>query len=282
MEHRDRASGWKHAKLSGHSNESLVKKLLDTDKAYLQSLLNRMGYGNEVVVETSIGGLYETNVPSVIGNKTKSKTDLKIKCQSGREINVSIKKSLGGQVYFVRAGLFIEVFEKQFRKKIPSNVVRAIELVWAAAEDAPDIIEDYANKNDKKTFNLQVKHKSLNATTLKNYNSDLYNALLRWFKDNAYELAKISFTMGAVRDKNEWPEFVWYKNCLGENDIDEIFYIDDICNAVCKFANTETFYGTKNGGTTIKLPFGFVQWHQAKMQFHHNFDKVSGLLKEEL
>ena len=107
MEHRDRAGGWKHAKLSGHSNEALVKTLLDTDKVYLQSLLKRMGYDNEVVVETSIGGLHETNVPSVIGNKTKSKTDLKIKCQSGREINVSIKKSLGGQVYFVRAGLFI-------------------------------------------------------------------------------------------------------------------------------------------------------------------------------
>lgn len=282
MEHRDRASGWKHAKLSGHSNESLVKNLLDTDKVYLQSLLDRMGYGKEIVVETSIGGLHETNVPSVIGRKTKSKTDLKIKCQSGREINVSIKKSLGGQVYFVRAGLFIDVFEKQFGKKIPNDVVRAIELFWAAAEDAPKIIEDYADKNDKKSYNLQVRHKSLNATTLKNYDSYLYNALLKWFRDNAYELAKISFTMGAARDKSEWSEFVWYINLLGENDVDEIFHIDDICNAVCKVADTETFYGSSNGGTTIQLPFGFVQWHQAQLQFHHNFDKVSSLLKEGL
>ena len=69
MECRDRAGGWKHAKLSGHSNESLIKKLLDTDKVYLQSLLERMGYDNEIVVETSIGGLHETNVPSVVGIK---------------------------------------------------------------------------------------------------------------------------------------------------------------------------------------------------------------------
>ena len=32
MEHRDRASGWKHAKRSGHKNEDLIKELLDTDK----------------------------------------------------------------------------------------------------------------------------------------------------------------------------------------------------------------------------------------------------------
>lgn len=69
MECRDRAGGWKHAKLSGRSNESLIKKLLDTDKVYLQSLLERMGYDNEIVVETSIGGLHETNVPSVVGIK---------------------------------------------------------------------------------------------------------------------------------------------------------------------------------------------------------------------
>ncbi|MBQ6893863.1 MAG: hypothetical protein IJN40_00030, partial [Clostridia bacterium] len=165
MEHRDRAGGWKHAKLSGHSNESLVKNMLDTDKVYLNSLLNRMGYGNEVVVEISIGGLHETNVPSVIGNKTKSKTDLKIKCESGREINISIKKSLGGQVYFVRAGLFIEAFEKQFGKKIPNDVVRAIELFWAAADDAIEIIEKYADNNDKQSYTLQMRHRSLNATT---------------------------------------------------------------------------------------------------------------------
>ena len=31
MDHRDRATGWQHAKLSGHKNEDLVKKLLDSD-----------------------------------------------------------------------------------------------------------------------------------------------------------------------------------------------------------------------------------------------------------
>ena len=60
----------------------------------------------------------------------------------------------------------------------------------------------------------------MNATTLKAYDEHLYNVLLDWFTDNAYELTKLSFSMGAVRDSREWSDFVWYINLLGENDTD--------------------------------------------------------------
>ena len=40
MEHRDRATGWQHAKLSGHENEDLVKIRLDTDEEFAGSLLH--------------------------------------------------------------------------------------------------------------------------------------------------------------------------------------------------------------------------------------------------
>ena len=278
MAQRNRATGWQHAKLSGHTNEAQVKELLDSNVEYAKKFMTRLGLAHEAIQSTSMGGLHETNVPGVLGKTTKSKTDLKIKCESGKDINISIKKSLGGQVYFVRAGLFIEVFEKQFHKSIPADVQRAIKLFWAAADDAPSIIEKYGNKADSKSYKLQVRHKSLNATTLKSYDINLYNALLQWFKDNIYELTKLSFTMGAARDKDEWSDYVWYVNLLGENDVDEVFYIENICKAAVKVANSETFYGDSNGGTTIQLPFGFVQWHQSQLQFHHSYEKVCNLI----
>lgn len=278
MAQRNRATGWQHAKLSGHTNEARVKELLDNNVEYGQEFMTRLGLPSESIKSTSIGGLHETNVPSVLGKKTKSKTDLKIKCTSGKDINISIKKSLGGQVYFVRAGLFIKVFEKQFHKSIPSDVQRAIKLFWAAADDASAIIEQYGNKSDANSYDLQVRHKSLNAATLMSYDVNLYNALLNWFKDNIYELTKLSFTMGAARDEDEWSDYVWYINLLGENDVDEAFYIEDICQAAVKVSNSETFYGDRNGGTTIQLPFGFVQWHQSQLQFHHSYDKVCSLI----
>lgn len=278
MEYRNRATGWKHAKLSGHENENLVKELLDNSREFKQNFLNRVNRSNEIITETSIGGLHETNVPSVNGRKTKSKTDLKVYLSNNEMINVSIKKSLTGQVYFVRAGLFINTFEKQFNKKIPNSVQRAINLFWATAEDAVEIIEQYADRTNKKNFELQIRHKSLNATTLKKYDEGLYYALLNWFKDNAYEIAKLSFSMGAVLYRSEWSNFVWYVNLLGENSVDDIFFIEDVCNATEAIAQEETYYGSSYGGTTIQLPFGFVQWHQGKLQFHHDYYKLCNLL----
>lgn len=278
-EHRNRAKGWQHAKLSGHKNEDLVKILLDEDAEYAQDLLCRIGLKNERIAGTSIGGLHETNVPSVTGRrKTKSKTDLKLFLKSGNTVNVSVKKSLGGQVYFVRAGLFIDTFEKQFGKIIPASVQRGINLFWASADDAVDIIEAYADRSNEKNFDLQIRHKSLNATTLLAYSEELYYDMLKWFTDNAYEIAKLCFSMGAVRDSAEWSDYIWYKNLLGENNIDDIFFIEDICSAVKECADEETYYSTTNGGTTMQLPFGFVQWHQGQLQFHHSYEKIHNLL----
>lgn len=279
MNRRDRAAGWQYAKLSGHKNEDLVKNLLDTDKDFAASLLKRIDRPFANILRTTIGGLHETNVPSVNGRKTKSKTDLKVFLDTEEVINISIKKSLGGQVYFVRAGLFIDTFEKQFKTQIPDDVRRAINLFWATAKDAVEIIEKYGDKAIAKNYDLQLRHKSLNATTLKAYSEQLYNALLQWFTDNAYKLAKLSFSMGAVKDRKEWSDYVWYINLLGENKADDIFHIVDICNAVRRVTNDETYYGSSYGGTTIQLPFGFVQWHQKQLQFHHSYDKLCSILK---
>ena len=274
VESRDRASGWKHAKLSGHSNEEKVKNLLDTYPDYCSDFMKRIGLPDENIKSASIGGIHEKSVDGVLGRKTKSKTDLKITCDSGKVLAVSIKKSLGGQVYIVSAENFIKVFKQQFKVDIPENVQRAIRLFWSAAEDAPEIIKKHANHLESKNFNLQIKHRSLNATTLKAYDESLYSSMLNWFSQNAYKLTKLAFTMGAAKDQEEWSEYVWYKNLLGENDIDQVFHIEEICQAAQKVSDKETFYGESNGGTTIQLPFGFVQWHQSKMQFHHSYDKL--------
>ena len=275
-EHRDRATGWRYAKLSGHKNEELVNKLLNSDLKYREYFLSKTGYEKEIITNSSIGGLHETNVPSVLGRKTKSKTDLKVYCQSGKQINVSIKKSLSGQVYFVHVERFFNVFEMQFCKIIPENVKRAMRLFWAAADDADEIIERFALKNGG-DYSLQLRHHSLNAITLQRYCPDLHKVMLQWFRENICEITRLSFSIGAVRDRNEWSEFVWYINALNENNTDDIFPIDDICLAADRAAKTDIAYGTCNGGTTIQLPFGFVQWHQAQMQFHHNYEKVRNL-----
>lgn len=64
MEHRDRAVGWQHAKLSGHKNEELVKIRLDTDQEFPSRLLDRIGYPKSAIIKASIGGLHEKMSPA--------------------------------------------------------------------------------------------------------------------------------------------------------------------------------------------------------------------------
>ena len=54
--------------------------------------------------------------------------------------------------------------------------------------------------------------------------------------------------------------------------------IKDIAELSKKYSN-KIWYGKKNGGSTISLPFGFVQWHQGKIQFHHNLESIQELFK---
>lgn len=277
---RNRAEGWQYAKLSGHKNENLVKLRIEEDSDFKASLLARLDNLNKNIKMVCIGGLHETNVESIIPHapKTKSKTDLRLYYTDQSYNNISIKKSLGGQVYLVSTEIFIKNFELQFHKQIPEQVKQAINLFWSAADNADEIINIYADKTTVKGYNLQKRHHSVNAQTLFNYDISLYNILLQWFKENIYEICLLAFATGAAKNCIDWSDHIWYINCLHENPVDELFNIRDLCAACQQCANEEIYYGTTNGGTTIQLPFGFVQWHQAKMQFHHKYEKIKQLL----
>ena len=72
---RNRSEGWTHAKLSGHENEEDVEQLIQHD-AFRKKLEARLAIPS--IVQASVGGICETDVPSVLGDHTKSKTDLKL------------------------------------------------------------------------------------------------------------------------------------------------------------------------------------------------------------
>lgn len=275
MSGRNRASGWKHAKLSGHSNEQLLDKRLNRDEDYQRDLLRRIGRDGRFL-HASVGGPREKNVECIFpGETTKSKTDMYILLDDGSRCNISIKKSLGGQVYLIRDQRFILGFERQYGKPIPESVQRAIQVFWGSAEDTPDLIKAYG------TSEVYERRKNrLVADSLKVYDANLYYELLQWFVDNAYEITDFCFSKGLAKNREDWADILWYKNELGENSVDEVIPIGELCNRVQRAAQAHTSYGTRGGGTTIQLPFGFVQWHQAQMQFHHRYDRIHQIMAE--
>lgn len=281
--HRNRAAGWKHAKLSGHENETKLEYLMQYDIATQEHFLSRIGKAGHTITHVKVGGLCEKDVPCVFtGEQTKSKTDMRIVLDDGSEYNVSIKKSLAGQVYLISADRFVRGYEAQYKTTIPDNVKRAIALYWGCTDEISNLIEVYGTQPAYE----KRKHR-LVANTLAKYDISLNLVLLDWFKNHMREITEFCFSRGLAANKSDWANVIWYKNELGENSIDQIFVINDLCDKMQSAAKTSTFYGKVGGGTTIQLPFGFVQWHSptkkipGDMQFHHKFKSISNSIEEK-
>lgn len=278
---RNRAEGWRHAKISGHKNEDMILNKLDIDLNFRQTLLNQLEIKDMQVSVNLSSGLNEKNIPSVLDRgTTKSKTDLKLQ-QGNRNFNISVKKSLSGQAYLVKAEHFIKAYQIQFGEQIPCVVTRAIKLFWSAdPEQANEILDKLESSIDKRQLKVQRNRNNLNAQSLLIYDEQLYHSLQNWLIQNIKNITLLVFSRGAAKNSDDWAEYIWYKNHIDhESNYNYIYKIDDLAQACQNFSSTETIkYGSKNGGTTISLPFGFVQWHQGQMQFHHQYNKISLLL----
>lgn len=272
---RNRAEGWQHAKRTGHENERLVTELVRTDKTTQQRLLRCAHLTGVSVVDVQYGGLCEEDVDCVLGGKTKSKTDMWLTLSNKKRLNVSIKKGKGGQVFLIGIDRFIAGFELQYKKKIPPRVKRALELYFGSAQDTAAIIQQYGSKNQA----LELRQHRLVADTLKAYDKRLADELIGWFNDNIRLLFDYCFARGLAKNESDWAQIVYYRNMVGENSFDTLIYLPDVQARIPKTVE----YGTKNGGSTIRLPFGFVQWHSPRkvipgsLQFHHSYSKVTAM-----
>lgn len=275
MEHRNRAQGWKHAKRSGHENERLVAELTENDINIQNRLLKCAHITDATVDRVEFWGLCETDVDCVLGGKTKSKTDMWLFLSNGKRLNVSIKKDEGGQVFLIGIERFINGFELQYHKNIPDSVKRAISLYFGSAVDTLEVINDFGSTNKQ----LEIRKHRVVADTLKAYDGNLYHLLLNWFNENISELFDFCFAKGLASNSEDWAQIVWYKNMVGENQFDTMLYLEDFKSNIPPTA----VYGTRNGGSTIQLPFGFVQWHSPRkiipgnLQFHHSYEKIKSL-----
>lgn len=271
-DNRNRSQGWQYAKITGHTNEKMIAAAVKTNTELQKRLLHAAHKDNENISSVEYGGLNEKDVPCVLGGLTKSKSDMKILLTNGESIGVSIKKSFGGQVYLISAKRFIAGYEKQFNTIIPVNVKTAILLFWGCSDSVPLIIEQYSTKNKK----YESKKHRIVAETLKLYSKELYDCLINWFSKNIDNVFDYCFSKGLAANSDDWAMLIWYKNDVKEIDNDTLINLND----VKKCFSTNVEYGTRTGGSTIQLPFGFVQWHSptkkipGDMQFHHSYTKI--------
>ena len=273
---RNRSDGWKHAKKSGHKNEGLIAQKINKNKKFADILKSRLGKEQFVLKKAITDDIKAKHVKDVCDSKTIPKPDLRVIWKGNNFTNISIKKSIAGQVFLIGTDRFISGFEKQFNLKIPKDVERALSLFINGALDIDQIISNQSLNNiNGRIIDYEKRKGRLTWETLNKYDDELADCLIEWLKKNIRNIILFCFQRGLAKNKTDWAEYVWYYNLIKENQIDSLLNLETMAEELSSVKLEKEFYPGKSlGGTTIHLPFGFLQWHQKKMQFHHNMDTI--------
>ena len=278
---RNRAEGWRHAKLDGHANEKVFGEALIGNKEFIagiqQSILEKAPNGSSVV---KVDG--NKHVTSILGDSTVSKVDISIQWPGGELANISVKKSKSGQVWLVTVPRFIAAIEHYLGAKIEASVQTGISLFIGGSNLSKyqNLYTTALTHNKAKVPKIakQEEHqKRLKASSIALHYKSIWEETLNFFNENIGLITKLSFSQGLASSVKDYADVVIYNKVVkGQN----VFLIKDLVeSAEEKVLTTPVVPGPRNGGSTLYLPTGFVQMHrpqgQNQLQFHHQYKKIS-------
>lgn len=270
-------------KMSGHKNEEMIAEALNRNAAFRAHFCERIGVNESDFVAATAGGRCAPQVESVIGGKTAEKTDIRILWKGGSLTNISLKKDAAGQVYLVTARNFVAVYEAQYNVTVPDKVRRALALFIGEAEDSRAILDatDISVDGEKVRGIAYEQNYRLVFEVIRNYDATMASMLLDWLKKQIASVCELCFSAGAVRDRDKWANVLWYKNLVDADGqgLDFLVPINRIVSALVKNGNRNVVErGPKNGGSTIQLPFGHLQYHLKQLEFYQQLKKIQSLL----
>lgn len=237
------------------------------------------------------GGIEATHGSCVLGGVTPSKTDLVVRWNSGRVARISLKKSEGGQVWLVTPERFIAGFEAQYGKRVPELVRQGLRL-FIGPLSLPEMNSALAGRKplgptrSKDGKSQEIHQQRFVAATLEAIAPQAWTATLGWFREELPLVIELCFARGLCADAQAQAEFVWYYLCdeaTGRLQESRVIPIASIVGAAKNMPLARrAVAGPRNGGSTITLPFGFLQMHRPaggnQLQFQHGLDAVKEML----
>jgi hypothetical protein len=278
---RNRSEGWRHAKLDGHANERQFAESIINNQELISvietHILKVSPKGSPVI---TVDGT--KHVESIFGDSTTSKVDVAMTWRDGEQVNISLKKSNGGQVWLISVPRFISAIEYYLNRKLDSEVCAGLSLFIGGAN-----LFDYKSyfdkalandkKNDPAIAQQEIHQSRLVAKSMKSNFPSVWESTLNFFNSNIGLITKLSFAQGLAKLESDSADVIIYNNAT---DGKYIFPISGIVTNAIKHTNLKPVAaGPKNGGSTIQLPTGFLQMHHPQgdnlLQFHHQYKKIS-------
>ena len=178
---------------------------------------------------------------------------------------------------------FVAVYEAQYRVSVPEKVRRALALFIGEAEDSKTILDstDISVDGEKVRGIAYEQNYRLVFEVIRNYDAKMASMLLDWLKKQIASVCELRFSADAVRDRDKWAKVLWYKNLVDADGqgLNFLVPINRIVSALVKNGNRNVVErGPRNGGSTIQLPFGHLQYHLNQLEFYQQLKKIQSLL----
>lgn len=269
-------------KISGHENEVRIAEELNKKSKFCAHFCERVGRDLSDFSRAQADGIHAKREDSILGGKTTGKTDLVVFWKNGEQTNVSIKKRTAGQVYLVTAKNFINVFESQYHKIIPSKVRRALEFFIGENGESRAILEatPVSVDGEKARKIAEESNYRLMFSVIENYDPEMAKEFLSFLKKEMEDIFELCFSAGAVKDRNLWSDVLWYKNLVDMEGValDYLIPIPLIKASISRLRDELVVCPGANAGSTISLPFGHLQYHLKQLEFYQKLSKIQNLI----
>lgn len=298
MTQRNRAEGWEHAKRSGHQREIDLAAELRSDSKFSSWFHEEIfGTPESIAPLVATSGASMDRVPSVLGDLTIPKIDFEVVWPHSDEATtrVSLKKSETGQVWLVTRDRFVRGFEAQFDQSVPDVVVEGLRLFIGPLNES-EMMQELAGRplfggiSRSSGVPQELHQRRFVAATLDAYFREIWRETLGWFRSETHRIADLCFCRGLAAQPEHYASGLLYSiNDPSSGAVgNHYFGLTELTNRIQSLApELRAFAGPRSGGSTVILPFGFLQMHNPRprgqaswnnqLQFHHQLKKLQAL-----
>lgn len=278
-----RAQAWKDAKLRGHAIEEFLCSYIATDVDGANQFCEQCFGQRRGLPETaSAGGARAEWVPSVLGGLSPSKVDMvfewdEVRYRIDPSARVSHKSSLESQAYLIEPDRFLDGLAAR-GVSVPIDVRESLRLFIGGEDHELSVTRFVAGRpflgepHRRTGLPIDEYQKRISGKTFRMYASTRWISMLDWMDDTRCEIARSVLSTGLSSKEEDHATHLWYFDKDGEPD--EIFQIAEVIERIDALS-TYVKDNNADASTTLELPFGKLQMHQSKMQFRHDFRKIS-------
>ncbi len=103
----------------------------------------------------------------------------------------------------------------------------------------------------------------------------LISATIDWFSQTLHHIYNFVFSKGLAELQEDHASDIWYWS--PSDGLDDLFSIQQELDTT---GSCQLYFGSRNGGTVLYMPFGPMQMHQNQMQFRHRHQDIARLGKQ--